>query len=104
MNERLCSAAGFTPHVVYETLNWDTVNILAANGITAYLFDELKPVPELSFAVMYRQAVAGVVITASHKPKEYNGYKVYGEDGAQMSPEATAEVVKYISPSPIIFR
>ena len=70
--------------------------VLAKNGITAYIFDDVRPVPMLSFAVRELKTVAGIMITASHNPKEYNGYKVYGEDGAQMSPEATAEVVKYI--------
>lgn len=59
--------------------------VLAANGITIFLFDELKPVPELSFAVRHLNAAGGIVITASHNPKEYNGYKVYGKDGAQLS-------------------
>ncbi len=70
--------------------------VLAKNGIKAYLFDDVHPVPMLSYAVRYLHAIAGIMITASHNPKEYNGYKVYGEDGAQMSPEATAVVVKYI--------
>ena len=70
--------------------------VLAKNGIKAYLFDEVHPVPMLSYAVRYLKTVAGIMITASHNPKEYNGYKVYGEDGAQMSPEDTAKVVSYI--------
>lgn len=70
--------------------------VLVSNGIKAYLFSEVHPVPMLSFAVREMNAVAGIMITASHNPKEYNGYKVYGEDGAQMSPEATKEVVKFI--------
>ena len=70
--------------------------VLAKNGIKAYLFDDVHPVPMLSYAVRYLKTIAGIMITASHNPKEYNGYKVYGEDGAQMSPEATAIVVKYI--------
>ena len=70
--------------------------VLAANGIRAYLFDDVHPVPMLSYAVRYLHTVAGIMITASHNPKEYNGYKVYGEDGAQMSPEATAIVVDFI--------
>ncbi len=71
-------------------------SVLAKNGIKAYLFDKVHPVPMLSYAVRYLHTVAGIMITASHNPKEYNGYKVYGEDGAQMSPEDTAEVVGYI--------
>lgn len=70
--------------------------VLAANGIVAYLFDDVHPVPMLSYAVRKLGTVAGIMITASHNPKEYNGYKVYGEDGAQMSPEATEVVVSYI--------
>lgn len=70
--------------------------VLVSNGIRAYLFSKVHPVPMLSFAVREMGAVAGIMITASHNPKEYNGYKLYGEDGAQMSPEATKEVVKFI--------
>lgn len=73
-----------------------TAGVLAKNGIKAYLFDDVHPVPMLSYAVRYLGTVAGIMITASHNPKEYNGYKVYGEDGAQMSPEATKIVVGFI--------
>ncbi len=73
-----------------------TALVLVSNGITAHLFREVHPVPMLSFAVREMKAVAGVMITASHNPKEYNGYKVYGSDGAQMSVESTKEVVKFI--------
>ncbi len=71
-------------------------SVLAKNGIKAYLFDDVHPVPMLSYAVRYLGTIAGIMITASHNPKEYNGYKVYGEDGAQMSPEATKIVVGFI--------
>lgn len=66
--------------------------ILAANGIAVKLYDELRPTPELSFAIRYYGAIAGINITASHNPKEYNGYKVYWEDGAQLPPKE-ADVV-----------
>jgi len=75
---------------------FDAATVLASNGIKVYLFKEVHPVPMLSYAVRALKTVAGIMITASHNPKEYNGYKVYGADGAQMSPEATAKVVKFI--------
>ena len=59
---------------------------LAGNGIKAYVFDALRPTPELSFAVRQLNCIAGINITASHNPPEYNGYKVYWEDGAQITP------------------
>ena len=70
--------------------------VLASNGINVYMFSDVHPVPMLSYAVRELKTFAGIMITASHNPKEYNGYKVYGEDGAQMSPEATAKVVEFI--------
>ncbi|MBT9643652.1 phospho-sugar mutase, partial [Roseburia hominis] len=74
---------------------------LNANGIKAYVFDSLRPTPELSFAVRELGCISGIVITASHNPREYNGYKVYWEDGAQITPphdkNILAEVAKVTS-------
>lgn len=69
--------------------------ILGAHGIHVYLFDDLRPTPELSFAVRHLHAFSGINITASHNAKQYNGYKVYGEDGAQMGPEDAELVFNY---------
>lgn len=69
-----------------------SASILAAAGVRVYLFDDLRPTPELSFAVRELHAMAGINITASHNPKEYNGYKAYWEDGAQLAPEQAAIV------------
>jgi phosphoglucomutase len=68
--------------------------VLAACGIRVYLFDELSPTPELSFAIRELGATSGINITASHNPKEYNGYKVYWSDGAQLPPEHAAQVAR----------
>lgn len=70
----------------------EAARVLAANGIKAYIFYELKPVPLLSFSVRFKKADAGIAVTASHNPSKYNGYKVYGADGAQLSPDL-AEIV-----------
>ena len=70
--------------------------VLAHEGIRAFLFDELRPVPILSYAVRHLHAIAGIVITASHNPPQYNGYKVYWEDGAQMPPEYADKVLEKI--------
>ncbi|MBH1941202.1 phospho-sugar mutase [Mobilitalea sibirica] len=71
----------------------DSALCLAANGIKAYLFEELRPTPELSFAVRELGCIAGIVITASHNPAEYNGYKVYWEDGAQITSPKDVEII-----------
>ena len=79
-----------------DTFAKDTALVLCAEGVPAYLFDALRPVPVLSFAVRHLNAIAGIVITASHNPPQYNGYKVYGEDGAQVGPDAAAGITRVI--------
>lgn len=74
-----------------------TANTLAACGIKAYIFDDLRTTPELSFAVRHLNCIAGVVITASHNPPEYNGYKVYWEDGAQVMPEIADAITEEVN-------
>ena len=70
--------------------------VLAANGIRVYLFDSLRPTPELSFTVRHLGTISGIVVTASHNPKEYNGYKVYWEDGAQIVDEIADPLTRKI--------
>ena len=71
-----------------------TARVFAANGIKAYLFKELMPTPTLSFAVRELGCSAGIVVTASHNPAQYNGYKAYGSDGCQLNPDAAAKVLE----------
>ncbi|MDD4689730.1 MAG: phospho-sugar mutase, partial [Eubacteriales bacterium] len=75
----------------------ETALVLVANGIKTYLFDELCPTPELSFAVRHLSATAGIVVTASHNPKQYNGYKVYWSDGGQLPPSVSDKVLEVIN-------
>ncbi|QNG59882.1 phospho-sugar mutase [Bacillus sp. PAMC26568] len=75
----------------------ESAKTLASHGIQTYVFEELRPTPELSFAVRYLNAFSGIVITASHNPPEYNGYKVYGEDGGQLPPAAADEVIARVN-------
>src|SRR6187455_539745 len=70
-----------------------TANVFAANGIKVFLFEALRPTPELSFAIRHFKCQGGVVCTASHNPKEYNGYKAYWDDGAQMVPPHDKNVI-----------
>ena len=74
-----------------------TANCLNANGIKTYVFEDLRPTPELSFAVRELGCIAGIVITASHNPQEYNGYKVYWEDGAQIVEPTDKEIIDEVN-------
>jgi len=75
----------------------EAAKTLGMYGIKNYVFQELRPTPELSFTVRYLRAYAGIMITASHTPSEYNGYKVYGEDGAQLPPTAADVIVTHMN-------
>jgi len=75
----------------------EAAKTLGSHGIKSYVFQELRPTPELSFVVRYLRAYAGIMITASHNPSEYNGYKVYGEDGAQLPPTAANVIVTHMN-------
>ena len=77
-----------------QTFAREAAQVMAANGIPVRLFESLRPTPELSFAVREYGCIAGINITASHNPKEYNGYKVYWEDGAQLPPKHADQVAK----------
>ncbi|ATA78000.1 phospho-sugar mutase [Capnocytophaga canimorsus] len=79
-----------------QTLAKVVADVFSANGIKVFLFSELRPTPELSFAVRYLQCQCGIVLTASHNPPEYNGYKVYWSDGAQLVPPQDGEIMKAI--------
>ncbi|SIN97406.1 alpha-phosphoglucomutase [Carnobacterium alterfunditum] len=74
----------------------EAAKTLGAHGIPAFVFESLRPTPELSFAVRHLNAFAGIMVTASHNPAEYNGYKVYGEDGGQMPPKEADALTAYV--------
>lgn len=75
----------------------EVAKVLGNHGIRTYVFEGLRPTPELSFAVRHLNAFSGIVITASHNPPEYNGYKVYGEDGGQIPPAAADTIISYVN-------
>ena len=79
-----------------DTLAKVVANVFSANGIKVFLFSDMRPTPELSFAVKYLGCKAGIVLTASHNPPEYNGYKVYWEDGGQLVPPQDNEIIQVI--------
>lgn len=79
----------------------EAAETLTRYGIKVYLFEELKPVPEVSFATRYLKCSAGIMVTASHNPAKYNGYKVYGDDGCQIGPETADSIVNIIKSMPL---
>jgi phosphoglucomutase len=95
-NEPLKVAIAYDCRNKSDTLAKVVANVFSANGIHVYLFSDMRPTPELSFAVRYLNCHAGIVLTASHNPPEYNGYKVYWQDGGQLVPPQDAEIIKVI--------
>ncbi|MDC0515194.1 phospho-sugar mutase [Flavobacteriaceae bacterium] len=85
-NEKICAVIAYDCRHQSKELAKICADIFTANGIHCYLFSDLRPTPELSFAVRHLNAQCGIVLTASHNPPEYNGYKVYGKDGGQLVP------------------
>ncbi len=88
-------AIGYDSRINSELFAKETACVFAANGINVRIFSELMPVPVLSYAVRELKCEAGIVITASHNPAKYNGYKAYGPDGCQLNPDAAAKVLEY---------
>ena len=90
-------AIGYDSRFMSQEFAEITALVLNGNGIKTYLFDELRPTPMVSFAIRELGCIAGVVITASHNPPEYNGYKIYGEDGGQVPPPKDTEIIGYVN-------
>jgi phosphoglucomutase len=95
-NEQLKVAIAYDCRHNSDTLAKIVADVFSANGIHVYLFSEMRPTPELSFALKYLNCHAGIVLTASHNPPEYNGYKVYWQDGGQLVPPQDGEIIKLI--------
>ena len=95
-NETLKVAIAFDCRHNSKTLAKVVANVFSANNIEVFLFEDLRPTPELSFALKHLNCHCGIVLTASHNPPEYNGYKVYWQDGGQLVPPQDAEIIKVI--------
>ena len=89
-------AIGYDSRIKSDVFAKVAASVFSANGIKVYLWPELSPVPTVSFATRYLHTSAGVMITASHNPSKYNGYKVYGTDGCQITTEAAKEILAEI--------
>ena len=97
--ENASVAIGYDSRNNSDLFSRTAAQVFAANGIKVWLYPELAPTPMLSFAVRYYHCAGGVVVTASHNPAEYNGYKAYGPDGCQLSGEASALVTEAVETS-----
>ena len=82
---------------------YEAARVLGQHNIKSYVFDDIRPTPELSFAIRHLNTFAGVMITASHNPMQYNGYKIYGQDGGQMPPKASDMITDYVRKADDVF-
>ncbi|KOY70678.1 phospho-sugar mutase [Apilactobacillus kunkeei] len=82
---------------------YEAARVLGQHNIKSYVFDDIRPTPELSFAIRHLNTFAGVMITASHNPMQYNGYKIYGQDGGQMPPKASDMITDYVRKAEDVF-
>ncbi len=90
------AAIAYDSRIKSDLFAKEAARVLAANGVTVYIYKELMPTPMLSYAVRELKCTAGIVVTASHNPAKYNGYKAYGSDGCQLSVENSAKVLEYV--------
>lgn len=89
-------AIGYDSRIKSDLFSKEAASVLAANGVKVYIYDELEPTPCLSYAIRYYHTQSGIIITASHNPAKYNGYKCYNPNGYQMTDEEAAEAYEYI--------
>lgn len=98
--DKACAAGiaiGYDNRHMSREFAFDCADLLAKNNIKSYVFESLRPTPELSFAVRYLHCFGGIMITASHNPKEYNGYKLYDEKGCQLVPTLAEQVINHVN-------
>ena len=97
VNDKPSVAIAYDSRIKSDLFAKTAASVLAANGVKVYIYKELMPTPMLSFAVRRLKCDAGIVITASHNPAKYNGYKAYGSDGCQMPPDAAKYIMSLMS-------
>lgn len=96
-------AISFDSRYHSEEFAYEAARVLGQHNIKSFVFDDIRPTPELSFAIRHLHTFAGVMITASHNPMQYNGYKIYGEDGGQMPPKASDMITSFVRQSEDVF-
>ena len=96
-SDNLSAAIAYDSRIKSDRFAKEAASVLAANGITAHIYPELMPTPSLSFAVRELKCAAGICVTASHNPAKYNGYKVYGSDGCQITLEMADKILNAIN-------